>query len=130
MYTAQIIIERTQLRIKKLGLTQKDVLKECGLSENALKQMTDKKGIGSFSLGKIADKLDCSVDYLLGRTNKPNSLYTINNKNTTINGTQANVINNSEQLDEMSTELLKAFKNLSFTDKMEIMNTVLNKIER
>jgi len=27
--------------------------------------------MSSFSLAKIADELDCSVDYLLGRTDNP-----------------------------------------------------------
>ena len=38
------------------------------LNVNALNQITDKKGLSSFSLAKIADYLECSTDYLLGRT--------------------------------------------------------------
>ena len=67
MYTAQLTIERIQSLIKEKGLTQKQVLLECGINENTLKRMTDNKGISSFYLAKIADKLECSVDYLLGR---------------------------------------------------------------
>ena len=62
-------------RLKKLrsekGLTQKSVLADCGINENTLKRMTDNKGISSFYLAKIADSLNCSVDYLLGRTDTP-----------------------------------------------------------
>ena len=49
----------------------KDILSACDLNINSLSQMSDKKGLSSFSLGKIADYLDCSVDYLLGRTDNP-----------------------------------------------------------
>lgn len=71
MYNAQLTIERFQAEIKRKKETQKHILEECGLNENTFNKMTDKKGISSFSLAKIADKLDCSVDYLLGRTDNP-----------------------------------------------------------
>lgn len=73
MYTAQLTIERVQSEIKRKKKVQKQILQECGLSENTLKKMTDKNGIASFSLARIADRLDCSVDYLLGRTENPES---------------------------------------------------------
>ena len=71
MYTAQATIERIQNLIKEKGLTQKEVLNNCGINENTLKRMTDNKGMSSFYLAKIADYLECSVDYLLGRTDTP-----------------------------------------------------------
>lgn len=71
MYTAQLTISRVQSRIKENNTTQKKVLNECGLSENTLKKMSDTNGMTSFSLAKIADYLDVSVDYLLGRTDNP-----------------------------------------------------------
>ena len=49
------------------------MLTECSLGINAIRQINDTKGMASFSLAKIADYLDCSVDYLLGRTDNPNS---------------------------------------------------------
>ena len=47
------------------------MLAKCGLSEATLRQKSDKKGISCFSLARIADYLDVSVDYLLGRTDVP-----------------------------------------------------------
>nr|DAK92760.1 MAG TPA: putative transposon-related DNA-binding protein [Caudoviricetes sp.] len=40
----------------------------CELGVNAVTQIKDAGGMYSFSLAKIADFLNCSVDYLLGRT--------------------------------------------------------------
>lgn len=71
MYNAQQTISRVQTEIRQKKETQKHVLEECGLSENTLKKMTDKQGMASFSLTKIADYLYRSVDYLLGRTDNP-----------------------------------------------------------
>jgi hypothetical protein len=49
------------------------MLVDCELGANAIQQINDTKGMASFSLAKIADYLDCSVDYLLGRTDNPDS---------------------------------------------------------
>lgn len=69
MYSAQ----ETKNRIKKLckasNLNEEKLLTDCQLGVNAIRQINDKKGMSSYSLARIADRLDCSVDYLLGRTN-------------------------------------------------------------
>lgn len=71
MYTSNILVERIRLMIKEKQVTVKELLSSCELNENTLNQLSDKKGLSSFSLAKIADYLDCSVDYLLGRTDEP-----------------------------------------------------------
>lgn len=71
MYNAQILVQRIKARAKEKNVLIRDMLSACGLSINAISQITDKKGLSSFSLARIADYLDCSVDYLLGRTNNP-----------------------------------------------------------
>ncbi len=71
MYNAQ----ETKIRIKTLCKSKKinmeTVLENCELGVNAIRQINDKKGMASYSLARIADYLDCSVDYLLGRTDNP-----------------------------------------------------------
>ena len=71
MYNAQ----ETRTRIKDLckikKINMEFLLIECNLGVNAIRQINDKKGMSSYSLARIADYLDCSVDYLLGRTDKP-----------------------------------------------------------
>ena len=47
------------------------MLTACNLGVNAIRQISDAKGMSSFALAKIADYLGCSVDYLLGRTDDP-----------------------------------------------------------
>ncbi len=73
MYQAQIVRDRINARRKVKGISNLEhMLKELNIGKNTLWAMTDNKGIGCFSLAKIADHLDCSVDYLLGRTDDPN----------------------------------------------------------
>ena len=68
MYIAQT----TKDRIKQICKDNaKQMLSDCSLGANAIQQINDTKGMASFSLAKIADYLDCSVDYLLGRTDNP-----------------------------------------------------------
>lgn len=73
MYNSQELIVAIKSRAKEKNVLIKDVLTACDLNINTLSQVTDKKGLSSFSLAKIADYLDCSVDYLLGRTDNPDS---------------------------------------------------------
>ena len=71
MYSAQELVSRIKLRAKYKNVYIRDMLEACDLSINAISQISDKKGMASYSLARIADYLDCSVDYLLGRTDNP-----------------------------------------------------------
>ena len=72
MYNSQEVTKRIKIVAKEKSITLKEMLSTLGLGINALQNVSD-KGIASFSLAKIADYLDCSVDYLLGRTTDPES---------------------------------------------------------
>lgn len=72
MYNARSLGEKIKQLAKEKNVYIRDILISCNLSINTISQMTDKKGLSSFSLAKIADYLNCSVDYLLGRTDNPN----------------------------------------------------------
>ena len=71
MYNAQEVAQRIKNQAKRQNVLIRDMLLACDLNINAISQINDKKGLSSFSLARIADYLDCSVDYLLGRTDKP-----------------------------------------------------------
>lgn len=71
MYSVQTVRERIKIMAQKKGITQKQMLAECHINENIITKMGRDKGMGSFMLAAIADKLDCSTDYLLGRTDMP-----------------------------------------------------------
>ena len=73
MYIAQTLKERIKSQCKAKDISIKKMLSECNLSINAISQINDSGGMYSFNLARIADYLDCSVDYLLGRTDNPES---------------------------------------------------------
>lgn len=72
MYTAQETAERIKNKAKSKNILIKTLLDECGLSKNALSSMLSRGSwLQANNIAKIADYLDCSVDYLLGRTDVP-----------------------------------------------------------
>lgn len=68
MYNSQEIAQRIKLHAKNKGISVNQLLLSCGLGKNTVSKMSNGTDILSLNLAKIADYLDCSVDYLLGRT--------------------------------------------------------------
>ncbi|MBE6546324.1 MAG: helix-turn-helix transcriptional regulator [Ruminococcaceae bacterium] len=74
MYISSDIASRIKELCKNKNIIIKDMLVCCGLSKNALSSMLSGGSTPkSENLARIADYLDCSVDYLLGRTDNPDS---------------------------------------------------------
>ena len=128
MYETSITVERIKFIAKQNGISVKTMLEDCGLNKNTLSSMQSRGSwLQSNNLAKIADYLNCSVDYLLGRVDTPNGTYSINNHNTTVNGTQANVINNNtvpEKPDNITEQFFEKFETLSFEEKVDTMQYV------
>ena len=71
MYVTLEITSRIKLQAKIKNIKLKTMLSECGLGINAISEFAKRKTMSCISLAKIADYLDVSVDYLLGRTDNP-----------------------------------------------------------
>lgn len=71
MYESSIVAERIKLKAKTSGMQLKDMLMALNLNKNTLSTMYKGSMLKGDSLARIADYLDCSVDYLLGRTDNP-----------------------------------------------------------
>ena len=67
MYNAQEIALRIKTEAKKQHIPIKDLLKQSDLSINILSNFAKGQIISCISLAKIADVLNVSTDYLLGR---------------------------------------------------------------
>lgn len=92
MYLAQTLKDRIKALCKSKNISMEQLLSECSLGTNAIRQISDSKGMASFSLAKIADYLGCSVDYLLGRTEVPKGI-------------------SGDDLSEHEKELIAAYRN-------------------
>ena len=71
LYKSLNIAETIKQRAKQKGIVIKDMLTVLNLGSNTMSNMRHNRMIAADSLARIADYLDCSVDYLLGRTDKP-----------------------------------------------------------
>lgn len=72
MYKTVNVVCKIKEEAKRKGYKISEILSACGLSTNTLSSMSTRGSwIQANSLAKIADYLDCSVDYLLGRTSNP-----------------------------------------------------------
>lgn len=145
MYNAQIVKERINTIIKKQKISASKLLADCDLNPNTINKISDKNGLASFSLAKIADYLEVSVDYLLGRTDEPELKSTsgsINSHNTVIgynnkvsgNSISYNAPEHNENLDrkfDNSTyyELLSYLETLSSSQRRHALADILDILE-
>ena len=71
MYITQDIASRIKTRLKESGAPMKKMLADLDLGINAISEFAKGKQLSCITLARIADYLNCSVDYLLGRTDNP-----------------------------------------------------------
>ena len=72
LYTSHNLAMAIKKQAKEREIVLKDMLSDLGLGSNSMSALYHGKAMAFDSLAKIADYLDCSVDYLLGRTDNPN----------------------------------------------------------
>lgn len=71
MYNSQDIAYRIKFMAKERGCSVSAVLSACDLGKNTISKISQGTDILTLNFAKIADYLDCSIDYLLGRTDIP-----------------------------------------------------------
>ena len=70
-YDSKKIAERIRLKAGEQGKSMRMLMEEARLGINTVQKIGKGKDIHTLNFAKIADALDCSVDYLLGRTDNP-----------------------------------------------------------
>jgi transcriptional regulator with XRE-family HTH domain len=73
MFNSQEVSNRIKKTAKSKGIALKEMLSECDLGINLISHLAKGQAVTYVNIAKIADYLDCSVDYLLGRTENPES---------------------------------------------------------
>lgn len=72
MYDSQTVANKIKQIAKDKGIATGQMLVDCGLNKNALSTMQSQGFLPRLeAICKIADYLDVSIDYLVGRTDKP-----------------------------------------------------------
>lgn len=71
-YKSDFVAARIKAILKTKKIAASKMLADCGMNKNALYTMQSDGYLPRLeAVAKIADYLDCSVDYLLGRTDNP-----------------------------------------------------------
>ena len=105
MYNAQLTADLIKKMLITKKITAKNLCEQCGLGVNTISNIRrgDVKSVETFCT--ISDYLDCSIDYLLGRTDVPEINKSIANTHIIIiaarNGSFKELALNDEQLDEL-----------------------------
>lgn len=108
LYYAVEIAQKIKDLAKEKEITIKDMLLEIKLNKNSINTLSNGSMIQCDSLAKIADYLDCSVDFLLGRT--PQKKYSIDSS--TLNLNEQIILNTFRQLSLLDQHA--AIKHLQF----------------
>ena len=135
-------MDNTQVanRIKELcklkGSSVSKMLEVCNIRKSLIYDLEKRNASPSIEvIGQIADYLNCSVDYLLGRTDSPtvsgNYINGDNNVQAIRTGNGDMTIHAEKQLskgiDPTTEEFIKIFCDLDFDDKFEVMQLLMEK---
>ena len=124
-------------RMKSCGITNKQLSENIdNVNVNTIAQLAKGREISYVTFAKIADYLDCSVDYLLGRTDNPNitaDTYIKGNNNgvqAISNGTNSTLTINGtpHSTDKSTAELVELVESLPLVKKAEAI-IYLNKLK-
>lgn len=119
----------TSTRIKQLakakGIQMAELQEKCGLSKNTIMQSgKSQEGMKAKNLYAIAELLECSVDYLLGRTDNPNEtgISVTDNNQMSLTGNNSISINaNPNNSTSDDRQLFDMIKNLDLVDRSKII---------
>ena len=119
MSNAQIA-QKIKDRCKEKNVSVTKLLLECNIRKSLIYDLEKRDYTPSVTIvEQIANYLDCSVDYLLGRTNDPRENVTIESNS-----------HDAPEIDKFTAEFMKRFEKLDFDDKLEIMNLTTQKLKK
>ena len=132
MYNSQETIFRIKQRAKEQGIAILDLQTKCDLGRNAISQAAKSQdGMKARNLFAIAEVLDCSVDYLLGRTDRPEisqsySNNSISNSNNIAFGENSSVKITNEEIEK---EICKVLSGLNLRERSELLTIIYNFVD-
>ena len=132
MYNSSETSTRIRQLAKEKGIQMSELQEKCGLSKNTIVQSgKSQEGMKAKNLYAISEILDCSVDYLLGRTDNPNEtgISVTDNKQTSFTGNNSISINSAvhNKKDTLTEQFMRKFEQLDFDDKVDVMQYVIKK---
>lgn len=124
--------------IELRGLTASKVSADTGISTGNISDWKKGRSLPTaIKLDVLADYFNCSVDYLIGRTNNPNMNATYKNiqSGNIVNGSIENIgsntnitLSNGVQSNKEDTELLELIKKLPLKKRIDFISMLYNEL--
>ena len=128
MYNQQEIAMKIKNVAKERKVSIKTLLDKCGLNINYISDLSKGNDTMISNIYKIADYLNVSVDYLLGRTTEP--VQVMNNNHNTLNGgVLTQNYNSSMELNGLQKEMVEAMEQLPKSKQLEALQEVYKILE-
>ncbi|MDE5771673.1 MAG: hypothetical protein K2I06_08640 [Ruminococcus sp.] len=125
---------KDECKTKKVSVSK--LLEDCVIRKGFIYDLEKRDYTPSVEImGKIADYLDVSVDYLLGRTDTPTAYNTsISNVKTTVNSPQVSGNNNTiadrtKEISAEDAELLELIKKLPLKKRVKFISALYDELE-
>lgn len=128
MYNTQEIVQRIKTELKSQGMTTSTMLAELGMGVNTLSEFAKGKQLSSVSLARIADYLNVSLDELTGRTTHITYGNVTGNNSGNAGNTNCS-FGAAPDCSEEAKEIDHMLKSLSFKDRAQLMNIIVEFVE-
>ena len=129
MYNQQEIAMKIKNVAKERKISIKTLLDKCGLNINYISDLSKGNDTMISNIYKIADYLNVSVDYLLGRTTEQAQQIITNNGGEIGKAVQAQTYNSSMELSGLQKEMIEAMEQLPKSKQLEALQEVYKILE-
>lgn len=119
LYNTNNVTDCIKGLLNKKHISASKMLIDLDLGVNALYQFEKGRVMSSFNLARIADYLDCSVDYLLGREKNANQV--IHDNHEIIGDTHASVTISNGAVDAQEKALLELFHKMDAMQRARLL---------
>lgn len=127
MENTQIIAERIKAVSQSRGISVKKVLSDCEVDKNIVNKLASGKDTSTQTIVKIANYLECSADYLLGRIDNPTvtgGTYIRNNNHNVNQAINGDVNINTDTSEKDDKQLFEMIKGLDLVERSKIITQI------
>ena len=118
MNIPQQISELIKAQAKKKNIPIKTMLSDLNMGINTISELSRGKQLSYISFSRIADYLDVSVDYLLGRSDDPHS------------GTKKQAAEtDSLSKEEITDQVISLFRKMNARERREFLSLALHELD-
>lgn len=105
VYSPDLLAVRIEELVKIKGTNVAAILKQCGVNKNMVFTLKSRGSMPQVdNIAKLADALECSIDYLMGRTDYPE----INNSPSSLPDSEERLLHDIRRLDDEGRMMVSA----------------------